>query len=72
MGRVLAFLYGVVCYVIFFLAFLYLVGFLSNLVVPNANTTAIDFSGLSLTTNSVDIDLNGHSILGVTVCGGPP
>jgi protein-S-isoprenylcysteine O-methyltransferase Ste14 len=36
MGRVLAFGYGVVCYGIFFLTFLYLVGFLSNLVVPRS------------------------------------
>lgn len=36
MGRGIAFLYGVVCYAIFFLAFLYLVGFLSNMLVPRS------------------------------------
>ena len=36
MGRGIAFLYGVVCYAIFFLTFLYLVGFLSNLLVPQS------------------------------------
>ncbi len=35
----------------------------SNLVVPDANTTAI-----SITTNSVTIDLNGFSIIGPVVC----
>ncbi len=33
MGRPIAFLYGLVCYVIFFLTFLYAVGFIGNLVV---------------------------------------
>ncbi len=36
MGRGIAFLYGVVCYGIFFLAFLYLIGFLGNLLVPRS------------------------------------
>jgi protein-S-isoprenylcysteine O-methyltransferase Ste14 len=36
MGRGIAFLYGVVCYGIFFLTFLYLVGFLGNLLVPRS------------------------------------
>jgi parallel beta-helix repeat protein len=40
----------------------------SNLVMPDANTTAIE-----ITTNNVSIDLNGFSILGPTTCsGGPP
>jgi protein-S-isoprenylcysteine O-methyltransferase Ste14 len=34
MGRFIGFLYGVVCYLIFFLTFLYLVGFLGNFLVP--------------------------------------
>lgn len=36
-----------------------------NLVVPDANTTAIE-----VTANNVTIDLNGFSIIGPTVCGG--
>ena len=38
-GRFIAFLYGLVCYVVFFVTFLYAIGFVSGLVVPKTIDT---------------------------------
>jgi protein-S-isoprenylcysteine O-methyltransferase Ste14 len=61
MGRGIAFFYGIVCYAIFFLTFLYLVGFLSNLLVPRS----IDVGPAAATLTALTINFALIALFGI-------
>lgn len=61
MGRLIAFLFGVVAYGVFFLTFLYLIGFVGNLVVPKS----IDTGPVTDTTVALLINLGLIALFGV-------
>lgn len=61
MSRILALLYGVVCYAIFFATFLYLIGFVGNLVVPQS----IDVGPAATTANALLINISLILLFGV-------
>jgi protein-S-isoprenylcysteine O-methyltransferase Ste14 len=61
MGRGIAVLYGVACYAIFFLTFLYLIGFLSNLLVPRS----IDVGPAAATLTALTINFALIALFGI-------
>lgn len=66
MVRSLAFLYGILAYGVFFLTFLYLIGFVGNFVVPKSiDTGAVTATGTALLINIALIALFGvqHSVM---------
>jgi len=66
MGRIVALLYGVVCYGVFFASFLYWIGFVSNLIVPKGIDSGLASpSGTALLINLALLILFGaqHTIM---------
>lgn len=66
MGRVLALLYGVVCYAVFFGTFLYWIGFVTNAVVPKGIDDGVaTATGMALIINLALIALFGvqHTVM---------
>ncbi len=61
MGRGITFLYGVACYAIFFLTFLYLIGFLSILLVPRR----IDVGPAAATLTALTINIALIALWGI-------
>ena len=52
MSNIFSFIYGMICYAVFFLSFVYAIGFLGNMVVPKSIDSGIETSfGLSLIIN---------------------
>lgn len=66
MGRAIAFIYGVVAYVVFFGTFLYAIGFIGNVIVPKSIDSARDGSlGQALLVNTLLLSIFAvqHSVM---------
>jgi protein-S-isoprenylcysteine O-methyltransferase Ste14 len=66
MGRALAFLYGIACYLVFFLTFLYAIGFVGNILVPKSlDSTPVGPFGESLLIDAILLGIFAvqHSVM---------
>jgi len=61
MSRALAFLFGIVSYVVFFASFLYLIGFVGNLLVPRS----VDVGPIATVTTALLINLSLVALFGI-------
>ncbi|MBD2293950.1 isoprenylcysteine carboxylmethyltransferase family protein [Anabaena sphaerica FACHB-251] len=65
MNKIIAFAYGLICYLIFFATFLYLIGFIGNFIVPKSLDSALQ----SNLTQALIIDLGLILLFGIQHSG---